>query len=151
MEKGKPVQGVALYGEFSRVNATTQMVIFPDGYTSDGHLVQATIMRRTVTKHSPKKQWRFDRLAKIETVITDDENKASAGFERMQYATTLFEQLIRGEWKLVKKPILVEVSMKDYDTIRDGKTPTKLIYRISQSRNALDYPEDLIQIDPATV
>lgn len=147
MEKGKAVQGVALYGEFSRLHATTQMVILPDGYTSEGNLVNATIMRRTVTKHSPKKQWRFDRLASTELQISDDESKAAAGYDRMQYAATLFEQLIRGEWKLVKKPILVEVSMKDYDTIRDGKTPTKLIYRISQSRNALDYPEDLIQTD----
>jgi hypothetical protein len=53
--------------------------------------------------------------------------------------------LVAGGWTLVQKPILVEVSRKDYDSIRARKTPTKLLYRVYQSRKALGFPEDLIQ------
>lgn len=148
MDNTKAVQGVGVYAEFVRDNATTQIIIVPEGYTSDDKIVGASIIRRTVTEHSPKKQWKFSRLANVETVAVSpallDDMKVQYADERMRYAATLFDQLLRGEWNLVKKPILVEVSKKDYDSIFVSKTPTKMIYRISQSRVALDFPADLI-------
>jgi hypothetical protein len=142
LDKDKEVQGVAVYAEFARDNATTQIVITPDGYDNSGNVVTATIIRRTVTTTTPKKQWKFSRLA---NVSHDSEMPITEYVEgRMRYATVLFDQLLRGDWKLVKSPVLVEASKKDYDSIGVSKTPTKMIYRISQSRSALDFPAELV-------
>lgn len=145
MDTTKAVQGVAVYYEFARSGATTQIIVTPDGYTSADALVPATIVRRTVTTTSPKKQWRFSRLANAEiTGDLNDEGIEAYTETRMKYASTLFDQLISGSWQLVKSPILIEASKKDYDSIASSKTPTKMIYRISQSRAALDFPDELI-------
>jgi len=149
MELDKAVQGVAVYLEFARTNATTQIIIAPDGYTSDGVLVPSTLVRRTVTTNSPKKQWRFARLltaSDVSSIVpTVDENTMSQfAEERSKYAATLFDQLLRGDWKFVKTPILIEASKKDYDSIMQAKTPTKMIYRIAQSRTALDFPAEIV-------
>lgn len=145
LDKDKEVQGVAVYAEFARAGATTQVIITPDGYTSDGRFVQASIIRRTVTEHTPKKQWKFSRLATTSHAVTSDEDKAAHADDRMRYASTLFDQLLAGSWEIVKQPVLIEASKKDYDDIHVNKTPTKMIYRISQSRTALDFPAQLVQ------
>jgi len=109
MDLGKSVQGVALYGEFARMGATTQIIVTPDGYDSEGNEVPMNIIRRTVTTSSPRKQWRFSSLVAtdpISTIIRDkglsmDEAKEAYCDERMRYASGLFDQLVRGEWLLV--------------------------------------------------
>ena len=151
MDMDKAVQGVAVYAEFARNGATTQIIVTPDGHTNEGVLVPATIIRRTVTEHTPKKQWKFSRLPSATVdAPTNDEAKAEYADSRMKYATTLFDQLLRGDWQMVKSPVLIEASKKDYDSIYLSKTPTKMIYRISQSRVALDFPDNLIQTDLAS-
>lgn len=145
LDKDKAVQGVAVYAEFARKGATTQVIITPEGHTNEGVLVPATIIRRTVTEHTPKKQWKFSRLASTALQVSSDEDKAAYCDDRMKYAATLFDQLLSGSWQMVKQPVLIEASKKDYDDIYVSKTPTKMIYRISQSRAALDFPDNLIQ------
>jgi hypothetical protein len=147
LDKEKAVQGVAVYGEFSRRGATTQMIITPDGYTSNGTMVPATVIRRTITTHTPKKAWKFSRLATAEVISGLEPVKEDYAAHRLRYASSLFDQLLSGGWTIVRKPVLVEMSRKDADDINQMKTPTKMIYRISQSRTALDFPEDLIQTD----
>lgn len=146
MDKDKAVQGVAVYAEFAREGATTQIIVAPDGYNTDGTLVPANIVRRTVTEHTPKKQWKFSRLPDVADTPSNlaDHEKVIYSDERMRYASSLFDQILRGGWTLVKRPILVEISRKDYDSIYLSKTPTKLLYRVSQSRVALDFPANLI-------
>ena len=152
MDLGKSVQGVALYGEFARTGATTQIIVSPDGYDTEGNEVPMCIIRRTVTTSSPRKQWRFSSLVEGDTIptlmhdkgLTLEQAKERYCDERMRYASGLFEQIVRGDWTLVGDPILVEVSKIDLDAIRDNKTPTKLIYRINQSRTAQGYPADLV-------
>jgi len=142
LDKDKDVQGVAVYAEFAKDGATTQVVIAPDGYDNEGTLVPATIVRRTVTTTTPKKQWKFTSLVSVTHNAEMPRGEYVEG--RMKYATVLFDQLLRGDWKLIKSPILVEVSKKDYDSLRHYKTPTKMLYRISQSRSALDFPAELV-------
>jgi hypothetical protein len=148
-DKEKSVQGVAIYAEFARNGATTQIIVTPDGHNSDGNVVPATIVRRTVTEHTPKKQWRFSRLANSDAdlealVSSGSEHKEKYADERLRYASNLFHQVLVGDWTIVKKPILLEVSKIDLDSIALSKTPTKMIYRINQSRSALDFPADLV-------
>lgn len=146
MDTEKSVQGVGVYAEFARNNATTQVIIVPDGYNTAGSLVKSSIIRRTVTTHTPKKQWKFTKLSNSEIVSPANEAEREQHVDdRMTYASTLFDQLLRGDWELIKQPVLIEVSKKDYDSIYESKTPTKMMYRISQSRIALDFPADLIK------
>jgi hypothetical protein len=42
---------------------------------------------------------------------------------------------------MVGKPMFVEVSKKDLTDVSTGKTPTKVIYRIGQTRSAQGFPE----------
>ena len=155
MDITKSVQGVAVYGEFARSGATTQIIITPDGYDSSGNQVPMCITRRTVTTTSPRKQWRFSMIAENTTFSsvggsTLDERKEAYCDDRLRYATTLFDQILRGEWMIVGDPILVEVSQTDLDAISAHKTPTKMLYRINQSRTAQGYPADLVNETPTT-
>lgn len=153
MDKDKAVQGIAVYAEFARHNATTQIIICGDGYTSFGTLIKGQIIRRTITLGTPKAQWKFSRLSPEldESIEMTDEHKADNADMRLRYATSLFDQILVGTWTMVKHPIMVEVSRKDFDSIGEGKAPTKMLYRIAQSRTALDFPADLINSVPATV
>lgn len=146
MDKDKAVQGITVYAEFARHNATTQIIICGDGYNSAGTLVKGQIIRRTVSTGAPKAQWKFSRLSVEldESIEMTDEHKASNADMRLRYATSLFDQVLAGAWTMVKHPILVEVSRKDFDSIGEGKAPTKMLYRIAQSRTALDFPADLV-------
>lgn len=154
MDITKDVQGVGLYVEFARESATTQIILTPDGYDNEGNQVLMNVLRRTVTSTNPRKQWRFSNLpetdeATIRTIsgaAPDSEAKEAYCDERMRYASALFDQILRGDWVLINDPILVEVSKTDMDAIRQAKTPTKLIYRINQSRTAKGYPADLVNV-----
>jgi len=144
MDREKAVQGVAVYAEFRRSGATTQVIVTPDGFTSEDVRTDATLIRRTITENTPKKQWRFAKLARTELSVVSDSDKSPFADSRMRYAASLFDQLLAGGWQITKQPILIEMSKKDCDDICRAKTPTKMLYRISQSRIALDFPAELI-------
>lgn len=141
----KAVQGIAIYAEFARVNATTQIIITPDGYGPSDKVVRMNIVRRTVTKDNPRKQWRFTMVPDSRDVHGSD--KVAYAEDRLAYASSLFDQLLAGEWKMVGKPILLETSKDDLEAVRNGKTPTKMIYRINQSRAVNGYPEEIVNAD----
>lgn len=145
-DKTKAVQGSCVYAEFARSGATTQIIVVPDGFAQDGTAVSAAIIRRTVTTDAPKKQWKFGVLPMPEDASDPmpDSEKDNFADERMRYAATLFDQLLRGGWAMVGKPAVIEISRKDFDSIKDSKTPTKLLYRVAQCRIALDFPADLV-------
>jgi hypothetical protein len=140
----KDVQGVAVYAEFMRAGATTQIIIVPDGYDNEGRLIGLSIVRRVVTEATPKKPWKFSILEPFSAgALPEEEMDAYCG-RRLAIPATLFDQVISGGWTLVGQPILLEASKKDMDDIGMKKTPAKLLYRVTQSRTALGFPEALI-------
>lgn len=157
MDKEKMVQGVGLYGEFvSPQGAVYQVILTPDGYDLSDQFVPANLMSRTITKYSPKKQWRM-RPVRGSGLSSEDLEmgliKLSFDFDavevesyawnRLEYFTGMLKNLADLEYKLRKQPILIEVSKKDLDAVSKRNTPTKVIYRIGQSRDALGFPKDL--------
>lgn len=144
MDKDKDVQGVGIYAEFAKPNSTTQIIISPEGYDNAGRLIGLSIVRRVVTSVTPKKPWRFSILPDASVAEVLEEEKDGFCRERLATPSTLFDQILAGDWTMVGSPILLEVSKKDLDDIGVKKTPTKLIYRINQSRSALGFPEALI-------
>jgi hypothetical protein len=145
MDMDKDVQGVGIYAEFARNDATTQIIVCPDGYDNTGRLIGLSVVRRVITAKNPKKPWRFTILeAESGGGTIMDTEKDSYCAKRMAVPATLFDQILAGDWKMVGEPILLEVSKKDLDDIGVKKTPTKLLYRAMQSRSALGFPENLI-------
>lgn len=146
IDTAKDVQGIALYAQFHKPGAMFQLIITPDGHAESGESVKASLYRRVVTTASPKKQWRSSYLRSGETVNIDFENedhRAWVAEQRLGFAGQLFDSLLSGKWELHKDPIFLEVSKKDLTDIRVGKTPTKLMYRLNQSREALSFETDI--------
>lgn len=154
MDSTKAVQGVAVYAEFVRPNATTQIIIAPRGFTDKDEKTSARIVRRTITDENPRKQWRFSALYDSTSVSATTapvgypaalegwmEEQADA---QLRYAVTLFDQLMRGGWLLVGEPLLVEASKEDLGLMAAGKAPTKMLYRIGLCRTAKGYPENIV-------
>lgn len=146
LDKEKDVQGIALYAQFHKPGAMTQLLVTPDGYDETGEKVYSSLYRRIVTTDTPKKQWRSSTIRSADDVDYDFEkadDRASFAEKRLNFATQLFDSLLSGKWELHKEPIYLEVSKKDLTDIRAVKTPTKLIYRINQSREALGFETDI--------
>lgn len=141
----KPVQGIAVYAEFQKPGgATMMMMVTPDGHDSEGKRVAASIYRRVVTPSTPRRQWRHSSLGLTALEFTGTSvpswKKDEFSEDRLRIARSLFDGLLNGGWNLVGQPIYVEVSKKDLDDVNARKTPTKLIYRVNQSRTALGFP-----------
>ena len=146
LEKEKDVQGIALYAQFHKPGAMTQLLITPDGYDESGEKVFASLYRRIVTTTSPKKQWRSSTIRSGELSDLDFEkadDRARFAEKRLSFAVQLFDSLLSGKWELHKEPIYLEVSKKDLTDIKVAKTPTKLIYRINQSREVLGFVAEI--------
>jgi hypothetical protein len=146
LEKEKDVQGVAIYAQFHKPGAMSQIIVTPDGYNESGDLVPGALYRRVVTTYSPKKQWRSSTIRSGEVVNIDFENadhRAWVAEQRLSFAGQLFDSLLSGKWEVHKDPIFLEVSKKDLTDIYAGKTPTKLMYRINQSREALSFETEI--------
>jgi hypothetical protein len=152
MNPTNDLQGVGLYAEFRKPNATLQIFITPDGYDEAGSIVTAHAYRRTVTPWSPKKQWRSSslrithRMGEVrgyggELSAYELEKIAS---KRLAPLSSLFENLIKQGWSVEKEPFFIECSKKDLTDVRMAKTPAKLMYRINQTRKAMGFPESLI-------
>lgn len=148
LDKDKKVQGIAVYAEFRREGSALQIIVTPDMYTTTGDLVPMALIRRMVTKLTPKKQWKSSPLRDSQFVemveagkTLQDSEKELFTERRMRHAVSFFDQISRQGWTIEQKPVLIEVSRHDADDIAKGKTPTKIIYRVHISRKALGFPE----------
>ncbi len=149
LDKEKKVQGIAVYAEFRRAGQTMQLIVTPDAYTTEGNLVPMTLIRRIVTKETPKKQWKNSTLRGgidlnemvTEKITISDLEKLEFTETSMRHAIHFFDQILSQGWTIEQKPILVEVSRHDADDLIKGKTPNKIIYRVHISRKALGFPE----------
>lgn len=139
----KEVQGCALYAEFTNDDGTQiyQMFITPDGVDSARNFVVATAYKRRLSTSAPKKQWRTtaltSNLVDPETGKVEQENNLS----RLKHLSHTLDRLAKGRWTLVGEPFFVEVSIDDLTEVASGKTPLKVVYRITQTRKALGFAE----------
>lgn len=147
LDKTKHIQGVAVYAEFAKSGYRTEMFITPDGFSTEGNLVPAKIFRRVVSTDKPKKLWETttvqlaEEIAEPTTKPLADSDKDTYVDKRLEYLTQIFEGIVAGGWEITKEPILIETSQNDLALIEKGETPTKIVYRINQSRRALGFPE----------
>jgi len=65
---------------------------------------------------------------------------------RLEYMKSTIDQMARYSYQLYKLPIVVEVASEDLDGIRLGKTPYKVLGRITRVRKALGFSQELFAI-----
>ena len=144
------VVGKALYMEFRTMNQTYQMLITPDGVSSNGRAVPSTVYRRQISKSKPRRAWKTYSLPALplnsfgayEAQSKDDATQAAD--TRANYIATTLTQLNSYSYKLYKSPILVEVAQEDLESIRLSKTPYKILGRITRVRRTLGFGEYIL-------
>jgi uncharacterized protein (UPF0216 family) len=62
---------------------------------------------------------------------------------RLEFMMSTINQMTGYKYQLYKLPIVVEVASEDLDGIRLGKTPYKVLGRITRVRKALGFSEEL--------
>lgn len=143
--------GRALYLEFERPSQVTQVLIMPEGRAADMAVVPMTTYRRRLTIAAPKKNWRQFTSSKIlnpgVTPTTDthtDLQLREMTRDVLSLTDSLYVSLITNGWKIVKRPLVVEVSADDLLAVRRGHTPYKVIGRIMKTRKSWGFPEKII-------
>jgi hypothetical protein len=146
------VIGKALYVELrTPTSQTYQMLLTPDGISSNGRAVPSTMYRRQISKLKPRRAWKTYSLPALpinsfgayETQSKDD---AVQGAElRLNYMATTLSQLNSYGYKLYKNPIVVEVAQEDLESIRLSKTPYKILGRITRVRRTLGFGEFIVE------
>lgn len=149
------IQGYALYTEVGREDKSSlvQVFITPDGYTDSGQFVPARLYFRQLHSFAPKRQWKTASINHDEVRDLIESGKTLDPEQAKEFAAKrlgdsfqrLFTPLINGVgWKLVHKPIVVQVSQVDMRDIAMTKTPSKIVYRIQQVKKGIDFPEALV-------
>lgn len=147
LDKDKPIQGVSVYAEFAKPGYRTEIFITPDGFSNEGKVVPAKIFSRITSADKPKKVWQqytvqlAEDMAKVGETLLDEALRSEYVDKRLTHLENVFAGLVANEWQLTKEPVLIETSKNDLSEIAESKTPTKVIYRINQSRKALGFPE----------
>jgi hypothetical protein len=144
------VVGKALYLELRNSNQTYQMLLTPDGVSSNGRVVPSTLYRRQISKLKPRRAWKTFSLPALplnsfgayDTQSNDDAMQSAV--LRVSYMATTINQLNSYGYKLYKNPILVEVAQEDLESIRLSKTPYKILGRITRVRRTLGFGEFIV-------
>lgn len=149
MDKEKSIQGFSLYVEYQKSVSSddtryVQVLVIPTGYDESGNLVPQSVMWRVVSNSAPKKQWRL-----LHAVSTHTGSGSYEDFAKDISRGNLISKLWESRWVIqpftwakdnsytLVKSVILETSKKDMTDVRASKTPTKLIYRLNQSRTAV--------------
>ena len=144
------VVGKALYLELRQGMQTYQLLLTPDGISSNGRAVPATVYRRQISAAKPRRAWKTYSLPSLPinafgTYEATDKDKAlQTADSRVGYMATTFSQLKSYGYTLYKQPLLIEVSQEDLESIRLSKTPYKVLGRITRVRRTLGFGEFII-------
>jgi hypothetical protein len=145
------VVGKALYLELrTPTEQTYQMLLTPDGVSSNGRAVPATMYRRQISKLKPRRAWKTYSLPSLplNSFGTYDaqsrDDAAQVATQRLNYIATTLTQLESYTYRLYKSPIVVEVAQEDLESIRLSKTPYKILGRITRVRRTLGFGEYIV-------
>lgn len=140
------VAGVALYFEFVKHNVTTQILLMPEGQSSTHKTVPMTVYRRRITSVSNRKTWKASSsFFMSKTLLTSTEKTEDQVVEElMSTVSPLFKSIVRNDYVLHKQIVAVEVTPEDLQASDLGKTPYKVLGRVTKVRKALGFPKETI-------
>lgn len=147
-EKDKVI-GKALYMEFRQGSQTYQVIVTPDGVTNEGRVIPSSIYRRQLSRSKPRRAWKHFTLPSIQVnefgvfESKTKEDSIKMGLTRAEFLSATFNQLSSYKYVMYKLPLLVEVSQDDLNEIRLGRTPYKILGRITRVRKAQGFSEEL--------
>jgi len=135
----KPIQGFAIYLEVAKPRVTQQVFLVPTGFDSLGRKVPESYFYRIMVAESKKSLWRS---ANTNTFKSDDKEETT--YKRLSVLLAWLK-IESPDYSIIgNKSLVIEVSKLDYDDIVNSKTPTKLIYRINQSRIGAGFPVEIV-------
>lgn len=154
------IVGKGLYLEFVPAepkagNPVLQLLFTPEGFDEEGRYTQFVLHSRTISEHSPRKQWRLtkcgvdnkDALTSGEPIgQTKAQDLVLTMLDRFESSVrkAIFPKGTDPEWVLRSKPIAVEITSFDLLEVNEWKTPAPALRRIQKCRVALDFPEKLV-------
>lgn len=151
----KLVQGKAIYLELVRknANAVMQVLIMPEGMTTSHKTVPMTVYRRRLSPAFPRKSWKqsssvYTSMALLTGVAPVAKEEVPGKI--LGFLDSMFISLGANDYELYKEPIVVEVTAEDLEFARQGKTPYKVMGRVTKVRKALGFPKDIVRTSPTT-
>lgn len=161
-QKTIEVRGKALYLEFRNQAATFQLLVHPDGVSSQNDYVPFGVFYRSLNASYPKRPWTTAKVSRttvgprmIEAgkmlTLTDANLVISTSKKFQEHVDSIFDQLTRQGFSVYKQPVIVEISNIDLDEISSDSTPYALFRRVMSARKALGFPEDLLTTTTPTL
>lgn len=140
--------GHALYLELFREDAeSTLQILFTTEMLNEHYVhVQPTMYHRVLTPTSPRATWRtkiFPGLSEVSPLTGTLVKRADKEFDETAVIrhSRIFNQIAAYGYKLSLKPIVVQVSVEDTEQLRAGRTPYKVLNRITKVRDQYSYPK----------
>lgn len=141
------IAGRAVYFEFVKNDATTQVLLMPEGETSSHKTVTMVAYHRRITRMSSRKTWKVSSAyvaAKSLIGAPSFKSPSEAVSDTLSFLMPLFASIERNSYVLHKQPIVVEVTPEDLQQSLTGTTPYKVLARVNKSRKALGFPKETI-------
>jgi hypothetical protein len=156
----KDVAGKALYCEFRKDNYTFQLIITPNLVDKNNNVQGMAKASRRISTYHPRRNWSIDKVYSNRVVFPRD---AYGEFEKVDKDTAvnysqntigliygnLFENLTNQSWSLYKKPLVVEFTYGEADTLQSGKLPVSLYRRIERVRTSQGWADSLFNEEVA--
>lgn len=153
----KDTAGMALYLEFRKPDYTYQIIITQPVITANGKPHRSRVMRRGMNAFQSRKNWHFETLGTAmpnitKNIVTQESEFTQQPLDVAKEQTAVIlagivptlNQLFHKEYSLHIKPIMVEFTYEDFDTLMAKKTPNSLIRRIQRTRVAQGFGEEIV-------
>lgn len=152
----KDAVGKALYLEMRKDQYTYQIILTPHSLSFETkEIIAPAYIRRRVSVWHPRRNWQIDKFAGSDVQVP--KRDADGNFEAFDsriavdaYAESVFkkfsktfENLASQGWTLYKRPIAVEISAEDLDSISKSKMSNALYRRIERSRKSFGWEDSL--------
>lgn len=140
----KEFVGKALYLELRRDTETSQVILTPQLKNPlKDSILKPYIISRSLNANTQRKAWRYSsgpRNSYSGNAI-DFVDGIQMMKEQLKWVSPLLVGYEAGGWKIVNKPLVVDMSHDDSVDIAKKVTPSALLRRIMKSRSEAGFPE----------
>ena len=140
----KDFVGRALYLELRRDTETSQVILTPQLKNPlKDSILKPYIISRNLHPDTQRKGWRYSSGPR--NTYSGDAIDFADGIKMMasqiEWAAPLLVGYEAGGWKIVNKPLVVDMTIEDAINVAQKVTPSALLRRIMKSRAEAGFPE----------
>jgi hypothetical protein len=150
----KDAAGKVLYCEFRKDNYTFQLVISPNYVDQNNSVQGVTKASRRVSTYHPRRNWSVDKVPASRVVFPRDaygeyaktDEATAVGYAESTISNfygNLFNNIANQAWVLHEKPLVVEFTYDEAQTLQSGKLPVSLYRRIERVRKSQGWADSL--------